>query len=202
MSTRSTRPSRKRRTSRQADADLLPHDYRQGRADQGRAATTRTARRSAPRKSPTRARRSAGRCEPFVIPQEVYAAWDAKEAGRARRSRLEQGVRRVPREASGASRRIRAPHERRTAGELGAGREADHRGRERRRPKPSPRARLRSRRSTALAAALPELLGGSADLTGSNLTNWKASKPVRAGDEHERRSSGATTSTTACANSA
>src|SRR6202012_2628229 len=32
-----------------------------------------------------------------------------------------------------------------------------------------------------LAAALPELLGGSADLTGSNLTNWKVSKPVRAG---------------------
>jgi transketolase len=34
-----------------------------------------------------------------------------------------------------------------------------------------------------LAAALPELLGGSADLTGSNLTNWKASQPVRAGEQ-------------------
>jgi transketolase len=34
-----------------------------------------------------------------------------------------------------------------------------------------------------MAAALPELLGGSADLTGSNLTNWKASKPVRAGHD-------------------
>ncbi len=29
------------------------------------------------------------------------------------------------------------------------------------------------------SAVLPELLGGSADLTGSNLTNWKAAKPVR-----------------------
>ncbi len=30
---------------------------------------------------------------------------------------------------------------------------------------------------------LPELLGGSADLTGSNLTNWKAAKPVRVNEE-------------------
>ena len=33
---------------------------------------------------------------------------------------------------------------------------------------------------TALAPAVPELMGGSADLTGSNLTNWNACKPVRA----------------------
>ncbi len=32
----------------------------------------------------------------------------------------------------------------------------------------------------ALAPALPEFLGGSADLTGSNLTNWKACQAVRA----------------------
>lgn len=33
---------------------------------------------------------------------------------------------------------------------------------------------------TALAPAVPELMGGSADLTGSNLTNWNACKPLRA----------------------
>jgi transketolase len=33
----------------------------------------------------------------------------------------------------------------------------------------------------ALAPVLPEFLGGSADLTGSNLTNWKESIPVRSG---------------------
>ncbi len=33
----------------------------------------------------------------------------------------------------------------------------------------------------ALAPVLPEFLGGSADLTGSNLTNWKESVAVRAG---------------------
>ena len=36
-----------------------------------------------------------------------------------------------------------------------------------------------------LSAALPELLGGSADLTGSNLTNWKAAKPVRVNAERQ-----------------
>lgn len=33
---------------------------------------------------------------------------------------------------------------------------------------------------TALVELLPEMLGGSADLTGSNLTDWKGVKPVRA----------------------
>ena len=33
----------------------------------------------------------------------------------------------------------------------------------------------------ALAPMLPELLGGSADLTGSNLTDWKGCQAVRAG---------------------
>ena len=35
---------------------------------------------------------------------------------------------------------------------------------------------------TALAQILPEFLGGSADLTGSNFTDWKGVAPVRAGD--------------------
>lgn len=35
-----------------------------------------------------------------------------------------------------------------------------------------PPVRQARRHSNALAPSLPELLGGSADLTGSNLTNW------------------------------
>jgi transketolase len=42
---------------------------------------------------------------------------------------------------------------------------------------------------------LPELIGGSADLAGSNLTLWKGSKGVS-------RSEGGNYSITACANSA
>jgi len=37
---------------------------------------------------------------------------------------------------------------------------------------------------TAYAEWLPEMLGGSADLTGSNLTDWKGVTPVRAGESH------------------
>ena len=47
----------------------------------------------------------------------------------------------------------------------------------------------------ALREALPELLGGSADLTGSVLTNWSGS------DDGLPRSARATTSTSACASS-
>src|SRR5690606_26194719 len=35
---------------------------------------------------------------------------------------------------------------------------------------------------TAYAAMLPEMLGGSADLTGSNLTDWKGVAAVRHGE--------------------
>jgi transketolase len=61
---------------------------------------------------------------------------------------------------------------------------------------PWPRARLRRTSSKRSPRRLPELLGGSADLTGSNLTNWSwhavppTAKPA------------ATTSITGCVNSA
>ncbi len=59
----------------------------------------------------------------------------------------------------------------------------------------------------AFTAALPELLGGSADLTGSNLTNTKSTPSLRfdmqgAVVKNRRRRGSAATSTTACANSA
>src|SRR5690606_24186958 len=39
---------------------------------------------------------------------------------------------------------------------------------------------------TGLVEILPEMLGGSADLTGSNLTDWKGAEAVRAGELHLR----------------
>ena len=48
---------------------------------------------------------------------------------------------------------------------------------------------------------MPELLGGSADLTGSNLTNTASTPPLRFGDDGAPATAAAT-STTACANSA
>ncbi len=81
-----------------------------------------------------------------------------------------------------------APHARRAAGHLvGAVAASDRRspvanGRN------APPARPRRTRSNAFAPALPELLGGSADLTGSNLTDWKdlrvAMRPVTSAGNH------------------
>ncbi len=120
--------------------------------------------------------------EPFVIPQEVYAAWDAKAAG-AKFEADWQGAfaayrAKYPAEA--------AEFERRAAkGELPADfaekaaaivAGANERGETVATRKASQQA------IEGLAAALPELLGGSADLTGSNLTNWKGCKAVRAGE--------------------
>jgi transketolase len=119
--------------------------------------------------------------EPFVIPQEVYAAWDAKEAGAKREtewnSAFAQYRAKYPAEAADFERRVskQLPADwAQKAQAIIAG--ANERGETVATRKASQQA------IEGLAAVLPELLGGSADLTGSNLTNWKASKPVRAGE--------------------
>ena len=117
--------------------------------------------------------------EPFVIPQEIYAAWDAKEQGARNESDwngvLAQYRAKYPVEA--------AEFERRAAGKLPADWAAKAQsiiaGANERAETVATR-KASQLALEGLAAALPELLGGSADLTGSNLTNWKASKPVRA----------------------
>jgi len=119
--------------------------------------------------------------EPFVIPQEVYAAWDAKEAGAQREAAwndaFAQYRAQYPEQA--------AQFERRAAGKLpadwAAKAQAIIAGANERAETVATR-KASQQTIEGLAAALPELLGGSADLTGSNLTNWKASKPVRAGE--------------------
>ncbi|WP_133650127.1 transketolase [Paraburkholderia flava] len=117
--------------------------------------------------------------EPFVIPQEVYAAWDAKESGKRAEATwndaFAQYKAKYPQEAAEFERRSskRLPAdwaEKAQAIIAGANERAE-----------TVATRKASQQTIeGLAAALPELLGGSADLTGSNLTNWKAAKPVRA----------------------
>jgi transketolase len=119
--------------------------------------------------------------EPFVIPQEVYAAWDAKAAGAHREADWNEAF---------AQYRAKYPEqadefERRAAKKLPADwaqkAQAIIAGANERAETVATR-KASQQALEGLAAALPELLGGSADLTGSNLTNWKASKPVRAGE--------------------
>ena len=116
--------------------------------------------------------------EPFVIPPEVYSAWDARSAGD--RAESEWDVRFDA--YAEAHPELAAEFQRRMAGVLPTGfaqvavdavvkAHADA-------------ATVASRKASQLAleaftAQLPELLGGSADLTGSNLTNTSSTPSLR-----------------------
>ena len=117
---------------------------------------------------------------PFDIPAEVYTAWDAKEQGAAMEAawngKFAQYQAQFP--------ALAAEFERRMAGELPANFDAvlsaaiascvDK--------KENIATRKASQNAIqALAPSLPEFLGGSADLTGSNLTNWKECVALRSG---------------------
>ena len=122
--------------------------------------------------------------EPFVIPQEVYAAWDAKESGQRFESTwndaFAQYKAKYPQEAAEFTRRtgkkLPADWAQKAQAIIAAANE---------RAETVATRKASQQTIEALAAVLPELLGGSADLTGSNLTNWKASKPVRAAHDGE-----------------
>lgn len=122
---------------------------------------------------------------PFEIPAEVYEAWDHREAGKkieAQWNEMFAGYEKAyPKEAAELKRRL--------AGDLPANWDevvmdavcAAEEAQE------TVATRKASQKAlNALAPALPELLGGSADLTGSNLTNWKDVKSLNTGDFHAR----------------
>ena len=119
---------------------------------------------------------------PFVVPADVKAAWDARERGARARGRVAHAIRGLPQATSRARRRVRAAHERRAARRSGAS--------TRRRPSTAIAAAgkaMATRKASqaaleAFAPALPELVGGSADLTGSNNTLHKYSKPLTPSD--------------------
>jgi transketolase len=116
--------------------------------------------------------------EPFTIPADIAAAWDCRAAGAAAQAewdeRFEAYVRACPTQA--------VEFERRMIGDLPDGFAdiaveavgAAHDKAE----------TVASRKASQIAlehftAKLPEMLGGSADLTGSNLTNTTSTPPLR-----------------------
>jgi transketolase len=114
---------------------------------------------------------------PFVIPAAVYEAWDAREAGGLAESKWNtvfgQYVRAYPDEARELQRRL--------VGDLPANFAQDVRAlTDKVREKAATIATRKASQEVieALAPALPELLGGSADLAGSNLTKWSGSKSI------------------------
>ena len=115
---------------------------------------------------------------PFVIPKEVYANWDAKNAGKAAEAAWKEQFAAYqaahPALAKELVRRMKGDLPKnfvQTAVDtvIAAHQKAET---------------VASRKASQLAlesftAALPELLGGSADLTGSNLTNTKSTPNLR-----------------------
>ena len=114
---------------------------------------------------------------PFEVPKEVYDAWDARAKGKKLESEWNQKFseysKKYPNEAAEFTRRMNGDLPKdwsqhvegvvgrvNTKGETIATRKASQNAIE------------------GLAPALPELLGGSADLAGSNLTLWSGSKGV------------------------
>ncbi|WP_442593105.1 transketolase [Parapusillimonas sp. JC17] len=121
--------------------------------------------------------------EAFVIPADVYAAWDARDqGGKAQaewQSRFDAYASEFPAEAAELVRRL--------AGELPAGFPASAQALIDASNQKAETVATRKASQLAIAAlvdTLPEMLGGSADLTGSNLTDWKGVEPVRAGEKH------------------
>jgi transketolase len=119
--------------------------------------------------------------EPFTVPQEVYAAWDARPAGAKARAAWQAAFEayRV------AHPELAAEFERRMAGRLPEAFEAV--AAEALQAAHAKAETVASRKASQLALeaftkALPELLGGSADLTGSNLTNTSSTPALRVDD--------------------
>ncbi len=118
---------------------------------------------------------------PFEIPADIYAEWDAKEAGAAKESAWDEKfaayAAAYPAEA--------AEYQRRVAGELPANwEEASSAIIAELQANP---ANIASRKASqnaleAFGKLLPEFMGGSADLAPSNLTMWSGSKSLEASD--------------------
>jgi len=112
---------------------------------------------------------------PFEIPADVYAAWDARQTGRAQ----EDGWNALFTAYAAAHPELAAEFKRRSAGELPSGFEASVQALiDKTLAKAESTATRKASQASieALAPSLPELLGGSADLAGSNLTHWSGSK--------------------------
>ena len=114
---------------------------------------------------------------PFEIPADVYAGWDARSKGAAREAdwnaKFAAYAKAFPQEAAEFTRRMSGGLPQNWRGHADAFLAKVN-------EKAETIASRKASQNTieALAPALPELVGGSADLAGSNLTLWSGSKSV------------------------
>jgi transketolase len=117
--------------------------------------------------------------DPFVVPDDVLAAWrDAGARGKVKRARWRRALAALPPER-------RAEFERRIRGDLPAAFDSAVDAYKRQLAADAPEMATRKSGEAALkmiAPAVPELVTGSADLTGSNNTKVPATVEISAGD--------------------
>lgn len=119
---------------------------------------------------------------PFDIPAEVKDGWDCREKG----AQLENSWRQQMAEYAQKFPELAAEYERRMAGDLPENwaKTMDELAAEVRAAGAAKASRQASADVIArIASVLPEIVGGSADLSGSNNTNWADMKVVKAGLE-------------------
>ncbi len=117
---------------------------------------------------------------PFEIPADIYAAWDAKAAGAAAEGAWSTQFAAY----AAAFPELAAEFTRRLSGQLPSGfKAAADALLDKVQAKADSIATRKASQNAieALAPSLPELLGGSADLAGSNLTHWSGSKELPPG---------------------
>ena len=117
------------------------------------------------------------RYPPFVIPDEIYAAWDKKKVGAEREKTWND----VFAKYEAAYPELAAEFRRRTASELPKDWASKSQAFVEKMQADGPDVASRKASQMTLDAfglLLPELIGGSADLAPSNLTMWKGSKTI------------------------
>jgi transketolase len=115
--------------------------------------------------------------EPFVVPEPILKAWDRREQGAAAEAKWNELFARYREAHPDLAREL----ERRYKGELPENwAETVARAKAEAAKQTAPQATRQASQAmlNALHPGLPEFVGGSADLTGSNNTNTKLSKPV------------------------
>ncbi|HEY0198103.1 MAG TPA: transketolase [Rhodanobacter sp.] len=121
---------------------------------------------------------------PFEIPSEIYAGWDAKAAGASREQKWNAAFDAY----ASAHPELAAEFKRRLSGALPSDWAATSQAYVEKLQLEGPDVASRKASQMTLDAfgpLLPELIGGSADLAGSNLTKWKGSLDAANGNSSD-----------------
>ena len=117
---------------------------------------------------------------PFEVPADIYAAWDMREKGESLHGAWAESMADYRKAHLALSEEL----DRRLSGDLNVDIEVEAMAYARQLQNEAPKVATRKASQMALdhfGPMVPELLGGSADLAGSNLTIWKGSQSIAAG---------------------